>query len=173
VVAIIAILAAIAIPQFAQYRMRGFNASSLSDLRNGRTTQEALFSDWQRYGRTDTANNGTAAAGVMLTGPTNPVTNATQFTLTDAVGTPRNLLTAVGNNITLMANVDAGYQSYTIACKHNSGDTAYAADSDSTANFRQQNAAWVGQNIGAAAPPVASVAGVVEAVYTAAPWGSM
>ena len=50
VVAIIAILAAIAIPQFSQYRMRGFNSSALSDLRNNRTSEEAMFSDWQRYG---------------------------------------------------------------------------------------------------------------------------
>ena len=33
VVAIIGILAAIAIPQFAAYRIRGFNAAALSDVR--------------------------------------------------------------------------------------------------------------------------------------------
>ena len=50
VVAIIGILAAIAIPQFAAYRIRSFNASGLSDMRNTRTSEEALFADWQRYG---------------------------------------------------------------------------------------------------------------------------
>ena len=49
VVAIIGILAAIAIPQFAAYRQRGFNASSQSDLRNAATAQEAMFTDSNTY----------------------------------------------------------------------------------------------------------------------------
>jgi prepilin-type N-terminal cleavage/methylation domain-containing protein len=49
VIAIIGILAAIAIPQFAAYRTRGFNASSESDLRNMITSQEAYFADNQSY----------------------------------------------------------------------------------------------------------------------------
>lgn len=49
VVAIIGILAAIAIPQFAAYRVRSFNAAATSDVRNIRTTQEAVFSDWGSY----------------------------------------------------------------------------------------------------------------------------
>jgi prepilin-type N-terminal cleavage/methylation domain-containing protein len=36
VVAIIAILAAIAIPQFSSYRIRGFNAAATADTRNAR-----------------------------------------------------------------------------------------------------------------------------------------
>ncbi|MCL1979904.1 MAG: prepilin-type N-terminal cleavage/methylation domain-containing protein, partial [Proteobacteria bacterium] len=53
VVAIIGILAAIAIPQFAAYRIRGFNASALSDVRNLNTSQAAFFSDWQTFGLTE------------------------------------------------------------------------------------------------------------------------
>lgn len=49
VVAIIGILAAIAIPQFAQYRMRGYNAAANSDVRNLRTSLEAYFADNQFY----------------------------------------------------------------------------------------------------------------------------
>ncbi len=49
VIAIIGILAAIAIPQFAAYRVRGFNASSESDLRNMITSQEAYFADKMAY----------------------------------------------------------------------------------------------------------------------------
>ena len=49
VVAIIGILAAIAIPQFAAYRVRGFNSSAQSDIRNLSTSQAALFSDWQVF----------------------------------------------------------------------------------------------------------------------------
>jgi len=49
VVAIIAILAAIAIPQFAAYRERGIRASMVSDARNTATNLEAVFSDCQGY----------------------------------------------------------------------------------------------------------------------------
>jgi len=45
VVAIIGILAAIAIPQFAAYRIRSFNASAQSDARNMRTDLEAFYAD--------------------------------------------------------------------------------------------------------------------------------
>ena len=46
VVGIIAILAAIAIPQFVQYRYRGFRAELNSDLKNAYTAAQAYFSDW-------------------------------------------------------------------------------------------------------------------------------
>jgi prepilin-type N-terminal cleavage/methylation domain-containing protein len=49
VVAIIGILAAIAIPQFAQYRARGFHARAASDARNAATAQEAYFVDNNTY----------------------------------------------------------------------------------------------------------------------------
>ena len=49
VVAIIGILAAIAIPQFAAYRARGYNSSATSDLKNMKTSLEAFFTDNTRY----------------------------------------------------------------------------------------------------------------------------
>jgi type IV pilus assembly protein PilA len=49
VVAIIGILAAIAIPQFAAYRARGFNSRVASDVRNAATSQEAYFVDFDTY----------------------------------------------------------------------------------------------------------------------------
>ena len=49
VVAIIGILAAIAIPQFNSYRMRAFNASASSDLRNLKSNLEAIYIDLQSY----------------------------------------------------------------------------------------------------------------------------
>ncbi len=44
VVAIIGILAAVAIPQYAQYRQRSFDAQALSDLRNAANAEEAYYS---------------------------------------------------------------------------------------------------------------------------------
>ena len=49
VVAIIGILAAIAIPQFAAYRTRSYNAAAVSDMRNVRTVEESLFADNSSY----------------------------------------------------------------------------------------------------------------------------
>jgi prepilin-type N-terminal cleavage/methylation domain-containing protein len=45
VIAIIGILAAIAIPQFTAYRLRGYNATAKSDLKNAYTASQAYFSD--------------------------------------------------------------------------------------------------------------------------------
>jgi prepilin-type N-terminal cleavage/methylation domain-containing protein len=49
VIAIIGILAAIAIPQFAAYRRRGYDSQVKSDLRNAATAQEAYFGDKNTY----------------------------------------------------------------------------------------------------------------------------
>ena len=49
VIAIIGILAAIAIPQFAAYRQRAGDASTIADIRNVATAQEAYFVDNDTY----------------------------------------------------------------------------------------------------------------------------
>jgi len=49
VIAIIGILAAIAIPQFAAYRKRGYTSQVWSDLRNAGTSQEAYYVDNNDY----------------------------------------------------------------------------------------------------------------------------
>ena len=49
VIAIIGILAAIAIPQFAAYRRKAYNSAALSDLKTVKTTLEAYYADNQFY----------------------------------------------------------------------------------------------------------------------------
>ena len=49
VVAIIGILAAIAIPQFASYRQKAYNSAAQSDLKNLKTGMEAYMADNQEY----------------------------------------------------------------------------------------------------------------------------
>ena len=49
VVAIIGILAAIAIPQFSAYRVKAYNSSAVSDLKNLKTVLEAHNTDYQTY----------------------------------------------------------------------------------------------------------------------------
>lgn len=69
VVAIIGILAAIAIPQYSQYRIQAFNKSAQSLLRQAITAQEAAFSQWGAY--SDCMNNGCEAALPGLQVPAN------------------------------------------------------------------------------------------------------
>lgn len=74
VVAIIGILAAIAIPQFAAYRAKGFDARSASDCRNAATAQEAYFVDNASYTDDDTALPGfvkSADVDITMTGDAN------------------------------------------------------------------------------------------------------
>jgi type IV pilus assembly protein PilA len=49
VVAIIGILAAVAIPQFSSYRIKGYNSNATSDLRNLKTMMESVYADRQGY----------------------------------------------------------------------------------------------------------------------------
>jgi prepilin-type N-terminal cleavage/methylation domain-containing protein len=49
VVATIGILAAIAIPQYASYRQRGFDARANSDLRSAAMGEEAYYASTQAY----------------------------------------------------------------------------------------------------------------------------
>ncbi|NUQ13058.1 MAG: prepilin-type N-terminal cleavage/methylation domain-containing protein [Gemmatimonadaceae bacterium] len=76
VVVIIGILAAIAIPKFANTKEKAYLASMKSDLRNMATTQEAYFADFQVYvsgtasnvgGTTASVNGFVPSAGVTVT----------------------------------------------------------------------------------------------------------
>jgi len=150
VVAIIGILAAIAIPQFAKYRMQGFNASGNSDMRNIRTSEESLFAEWQRYGRSEAAalpGGGTYGAGALVTGPGVAAT-PNIITTDDSNGTARGLQIPVGNNISAVASTDAAGASFTEATKHINGDTMFGADSDSTANYKLVYDGTLGKNAG-------------------------
>ena len=66
VVAIIGILAAIAIPQFAAYRQRGFDARAQSDIRNAGTSEEALYASSQVYATCTDSACSTSLPGFKL-----------------------------------------------------------------------------------------------------------
>ena len=73
VVVIIGILAAIAIPKFANTKEKAYLASMKSDLRNVVTVEEAYFSDFQTYA----SGTGSNLAGVGTPmAPTNFVPSA-------------------------------------------------------------------------------------------------
>jgi type IV pilus assembly protein PilA len=130
VVAIIAILAAIAIPQFSQYRIRGYNAAANSDLRNAKTAEEALFADYQAYG--DSTGNKY----------TSPVTLTTQ----DFSSNTRFLTTSLSANVGMLAASDASGSglrgsNYLLYTKHQQGDREFAADGNATSLYWCQGVA--------------------------------
>ena len=135
VVAIIAILAAIAIPQFSSYRIKGYNSAATADLRNARTAEEAFFSDWQVYASTKA--DGTAGAGLPydnLSGAL-PVKKATIGTAPSA---DTSFLSGVSQNVVLIINTspnpDDG-QASTLFTKNTAGDRCYGMDSDLTSLY--------------------------------------
>jgi prepilin-type N-terminal cleavage/methylation domain-containing protein len=150
VVAIIAILAAIAIPQFSQYRIKGYNSAALADLRNAKTAEEAFFSDWQAYSSSAVA--GAAGMGGRVFTNQNlaaaPPTNATgpiaAGGIAGAGGAPSAAIAAPGFQVGVSQNVaieintsgapTAG-QSYSMGSKNGSGSICYGADSDETSIF--------------------------------------
>jgi type IV pilus assembly protein PilA len=83
VVAIVGILAAIAIPQFAAYRARGFNARVEADARNAATAEEAYFVDQNSY----SSNCSNLPGLVVSSGVTMTCTGTgTSFTITTKHG---------------------------------------------------------------------------------------
>lgn len=170
VIAIIAILAAIAIPQFSAYRMRGYNAAAESDLKNILVVEESVMSDFQGYGiATQIANIPAAGGGVgvaaALTGPLAAATGTSiasptccfGLTTGPSAGPPVRPIVALGaavsnginiavntaDNVGVMQNYGA---SYIIVTKHTYGDKAFSIEAEAASlNYCQNGgAAWVG-----------------------------
>ena len=156
VVAIIGILAAIAIPQFSAYRVRGFNASALSDARNCATAEAAFFADWQVYGVSSAVAAAGGGAGAVLTGPSVVTTHMiTGATGPAAALVNRTLPIPLGNLVSLVANTDGASASFTVAAKHLQGDSCFGTDSDTTSTFVDPTAVLIGVAIAAAPAAVA------------------
>ena len=131
VIAIIAILAAIAIPQFARYRVRAYNGAAESDLRNARTTYEAFFADWQHYPGTVTADSGNV--GIAWGG------HVDEFSLSTGVYFASD-------------TDDRGNVSYTMVTHHIQGDTEYGADSDVQGIYFKRSRTYIGTDLPEEAP---------------------
>ena len=104
VIAIIGILAAIAIPQFQQYRQRGYDAGARSDLRNSATAEEAYFIDNDTY---VTCANAAACVGALpgLTSTSSTVSLAMTGSTTSFTGTAS---ASAGSGVTYTWNSDNG-----------------------------------------------------------------
>lgn len=113
VVAIIGILAAIAIPQFSAYRIRGYNSAAHSDGKNAVTGQEAFFVDNQAY-----------LDGVDLLGPQATVTGTAAAVLTGA---------KLSKNVRLKctaATIATGGSYFNVGAAHVQGDRIFGYESD-------------------------------------------
>jgi type IV pilus assembly protein PilA len=135
VVAIIAILAAIAIPQLNAYRKRGYDASANSDLRNIKTLEEALYSDFIDYGASDSVpHSGTPFSSGVDVGPGGLVW------LSGGRTTTMPLYFSLSPNIHAAVIVSYNGQSNTsfnIVTAHQTGELFYGADSDVTTLYRK------------------------------------
>jgi prepilin-type N-terminal cleavage/methylation domain-containing protein len=149
VVAIIGILAAIAIPQFSSYRQRAYNSAAQSDIKNARGAQESLNSDYQAYGASLANVVPTAAVGVPLVAGAEVIDGSAALT----AGSINGLATttagevvsiAVSNNVVLVSAIDATAASAVLASHHRLGDRSFSMDTDATAVYYAQSAAWVG-----------------------------
>lgn len=146
VVAIIGILAAIAIPQFAAYRMRAFNSAAVSDVVNIQKSQVTYFSDWQQFGYTGSA---AADAGPStLLGPGRAATLITDGTTGMQIG--------MSTGVSLRSVINATGSAFNAAAKHLQGNRTFAVDSDVTATYFLTGAAGT---IFADANCIAAVAG--------------
>jgi prepilin-type N-terminal cleavage/methylation domain-containing protein len=176
VVAIIGILAAIAIPQFAAYRVRGFNSSALSDARNINTAEAAFFSDWQAYGLSVqqaganpaaaiAAAPGGTGAGTALT-PVTAGLNYPIITGTDIGGNFRAVPVGISTGVTALAGTEVSAlpilaASCAIMAKHVNGDTFFAIDSDVTSIYQDNSAGNPNFGIGYTLVPGVMIASTV------------
>jgi prepilin-type N-terminal cleavage/methylation domain-containing protein len=147
VVAIIAILAAIAIPQFAKYRVRGYNSAADSDLRNTKIAIEAFATDNTAYASTlgctsliAACTGGGPGARVLLGGPLSYTITVTAGTINT---TPTNVPSAdvamqfgLSNNVTLGISTGTVGANYVAVAAHTAGDTIFASDSALTSLMR-------------------------------------
>lgn len=164
VVAIIAILAAIAIPQFGAYRKRGYNAASNSDLRNIRTTEEAMMADFTDYGASGNSTNQWGVGAVETTSATLYLSGGKTTTTTQTVSLSPNVKAAVETDTNASGTARAYY---TAATGHVNGDVIYGAESDLTTLYRLGDAAIAAGDILTANPGATNAGDLGNAAWVA------
>ena len=166
VVAIIGILAAIAIPQFAAYRTRSMNANAKAIAKNAVNTQSDLNAELGCFGETEGAAAtladvvGAPGAAVINDSVANPslaisasaAGNGSRLSGNNAAaGKTFAVPFGLGANIKVIINTPtaaAGEEratSYMVFSKHRGGDTVYGVDSDSPNNlYSVSHPDWAG-----------------------------
>jgi len=170
VVAIIGILAAIAIPQFAAYRTRSYNATAKAITKTAVGAESDINAELGTYGWTEAAANDlvtapAAAAVGFSAGATNNLSIAA--TAANVGGRLAGNNTASGKSFAVPFSYGVGMSvlcnaampgpsiansNYVIFAKHVSGDTAYGQDSDvSNVLYSVSNPQWTGNTTAATA----------------------
>src|SRR3990172_6581475 len=136
VVAIIAILAAIAIPQFSAYRQRGYNTAATSDLRTLRTSSEAMMADFNDYGVSRiAADNPPQHTGEEAT--------STVYLVAGATTSIPGITVKLSPSVSAILNTDACNATtvkntlHNIVTVHSAGSNYYGAVSDGTGVYRK------------------------------------
>lgn len=102
VIAIIGILAAIAIPQFSNYKKRAANSAAMSDAKNLATAEEVYYTDNNKYtnATADLADAGFLGASKNVTiSITSATTTAFTATAVHSGGTRTYTITGPGGSI--------------------------------------------------------------------------
>lgn len=169
VVAIIGILAAIAIPQFAAYRVRSINASAKAVGHNAKAAQADLNSELGCFGNSEAgaglnlaagpAAQGVAdssiAANIAIVGPATGANPGGRLSNTNAVSN-KQFAIPFGYGANMIADIRAsvvdsvaagscptGGCSYVVFTRALKGDTVYAFDSDvDSMLYSQSNPNW-------------------------------
>ena len=159
VVAIIAILAAIAVPQYKAYVMKARNKKSIAQVQLARNAEAAVQEQINCYGISILAAIGTtlaaapggSGAGNVLGGPLAP-TPAVAGAVPTAMITGDNDVTGaigaqpyeVAAGVICVANTEGATNlTYQAVAIHVDGDTAYAVDGDNDATiYWVKNPAW-------------------------------
>lgn len=132
VVAIIGILASIAIPQFATFRIKAFNSAAAADAKNGVTVTEGFYTDNYVYPDTVAATFGAAPITLTSSGLTG-VVNAT-WNISDGVGA---------------AFTKGATTGYCIRAKHTGGNQIFMASNAAPAPVALTAAATEGAKLDA------------------------
>jgi len=157
VIAIIGILAAIAIPQFASYRKRATNTKASTTAGTFKTGLSALNQDISCYGVTFdgtgandlTTAPGSAAAGVILLGPLVAASGTTTGAMVTGTHPTTGAISAVGlavpGGVSLRVVTEgANNATYQVLSKHLRGNRAYGIDGDiESMMYFVQNDTWV------------------------------
>lgn len=191
VVAIIGILAAIAVPQFAAYRTRSYNAGAKAVVHNLKADQANLNSELGCYGHTEAAGATlvaiTAAAAAAdttvdatLAIPATAGANGARLAGTNNDGRDLAIPIALGNNmiahaIDIVNAADAA--TFHVFARHFKGDTAYAIDNDvenlllSVSNPNWPNLAGLQATpVAPALPPADDITGIAGGGLPTAAW---
>jgi len=161
VIAIIGILAAIAIPQFASYRKRATNTKASSTAGTWKSGLAALNQDIACYGISANAMTlvaaglGGSGAGALLTGPEVSASATTPGALVTGTNNSTAAVSAVGlsvpGDVFIQASTEAlANATYLVETKHLRGNRAYGVDGDIEAMmYFVQNDLWVDDAAGA------------------------